>query len=109
MLRTQRVLPVTISAQIGHRHVKCIFPRNSSSKSARKLKRSLQIVATSEHWWEDEEEFDALTDALRKKVIVMITPSGDAALHTEEIETLRNSLASLEFNAGFCSSEVRSN
>ena len=109
MIRTQRVVSVTILAQIGHRHVKHIFPRNSSSKSARNLKRSLQIVATSEHWWEDEEEFDALTDALRKKVIVLITPSLNTALHTKEIETLRSSLASLEINAGFCSSEVRAN
>jgi hypothetical protein len=86
--------------------------KTSSKFSGKAQKRHfLQIVATSEHWWEDEEEFDALTDALRKKVLVIITPSDgcnstDTAQHaTQEIDNLRNSLASLEFNAGFCSSE----
>ena len=42
---------------------------------------------TSEHWWEDEEEFDAVTDASTPKMLVLVTPpspcaaAADAQLH----------------------------
>ncbi|KAG7670017.1 hypothetical protein Ndes2526B_g06392 [Nannochloris sp. 'desiccata'] len=110
MIAAQRCLPTTILAHISQkRHVRCMFKTPFKFSGKAQKRRSLPIVATSEHWWEDEEEFDALTDALRKKVIVLITPSDgwNTAQHTtKEIDNLRNSLASLEFNAGFCSSEL---
>jgi hypothetical protein len=110
MLTTQRCVPAIIASHVGPRHVRCKFKTFTNISAKLQNKRGhLQIVATSEHWWEDEEEFDALTDALRKKVIVLITPGtgGNASTtqKTTEIDSLRSSLASLDFNAGFCSSE----
>jgi len=107
MIVTQKCAPTTFLAHISlKRHVRCKISSKFSGKAQKR--RSLQIVATSEHWWEDEEEFDSLTDALRQKVMIVVTPSSnpDTAQHTaQEIDNLRNSLASLEFSAGFCSSE----
>jgi hypothetical protein len=104
MITAQRCLPTIFSAHIRQRHVRHFQFKKGAAFTRKLQKKSLQIVATSEHWWEDEEEFDALTDALRRKVIVIITPPSTSG-NTTEIDALRSSLASLEFNAGFCSSE----
>lgn len=33
------------------------------------------MVATSEYWWEDEQEFDALTEVLAPKLVYIATPA----------------------------------
>ena len=66
----------------------------------------LQIVCTSEHWWEEEEEFDSLTDALKPKQLVLIVPSANSGAHETEINKLKDYLQPAHFTVGFCSSEV---
>ncbi len=64
-------------------------------------RRFHHIVATSEHWWEDEEEFDAVTDALRSKTLVVVAahPAVQAG-----VPGLREYLEDYAFTCGFCGS-----
>ncbi|KAF6262207.1 hypothetical protein COO60DRAFT_1496878 [Scenedesmus sp. NREL 46B-D3] len=49
----------------------------SQQQCRRPLGRShrLPVVATSKFWWEDEQEFDALTEVLPPKLVYITTPS----------------------------------
>ena len=84
------------------------FHRDDRVKRQRQGQQSqLQIVRTSEYWYEEEDEFDSLTDALRSKNLILMVPGPDDALHDDEIASLRQYLQPMEMTAGFCGSNVR--
>lgn len=99
-LRSHVSISISSQSEYSTRSLK-IAPPNSRG--------SLQIVCTSEHWYEEEEEFDSLTDALKPKTLLLVVPSSDAAAHENEIRSLRESLQTTEFAVGFCSSAVGEN
>jgi hypothetical protein len=99
---TQRYAHSIVSGHIGrNRHVNIQLKKGAAFIQKLQKKRTCWKIFTSEHWWEEEDEFDSLTDALRRKLIYVITPGGSE----NEIDMLRSSLANVAFNAGFCSSE----
>lgn len=55
----------------------------------------LPVVATSEFWWEDEQEFDALTEVLLPKQVVLCTPPACQS-HLQQLHPIK-------FVAAFCS------
>lgn len=61
-------------------------------------------MCTSEHWWEDEEEFDALTDAMHPKRVVLVAAS--ASVDDGAVQQLRAALQPLEFAQGFSGEET---
>lgn len=68
---------------------------------------STLVVATSEYWYEDEEEFDAMTDAMRSKHVVLVAaPAGVAAGAEGGVDSLRSFVQPLTFNQAFSSSQV---
>lgn len=54
---------------------------------------------------EDEEEFDALTDAMHPKRVVLVAAS--ASVDDGAVQQLRAALQPLEFAQGFSGEEVR--
>ena len=71
--------------------------------------RTAVIVATSAHWYDDEEEYDPLTDSLKAKLVVLVSSSGCAAgtpADAASIAALRAYLHPLVFNQAFASQEV---
>jgi hypothetical protein len=51
---------------------------------------------TSEFWYEEEDEYDAVTDAVQPKVLVLVTPP-----HPEQLLALREWLEAVPFVGGF--------
>ncbi|KAL4423115.1 hypothetical protein ABPG77_004798 [Micractinium sp. CCAP 211/92] len=70
----------------------------------------LRVVATSEHWYEDEEEFDALTDAMKSKLVVLVAAptAGEAGAATTDaaVDALRAFLQPLKFVQAFSSQQA---
>eukprot|EP00879_Flechtneria_rotunda_P005184 GHRR01005466.1.p1 GENE.GHRR01005466.1~~GHRR01005466.1.p1 ORF type:complete len:268 (+),score=79.40 GHRR01005466.1:76-879(+) len=69
--------------------------RNPSVRAHR-----LQVIATSEFWWEDELEYDALTEVLLPKRVYLATPSS-CEQHLQQLKD------STEFAAAFTAPDLQ--
>ncbi|GIL63537.1 hypothetical protein Vafri_17583 [Volvox africanus] len=86
----------------------CKSPTRPITRDARKLVRR----KTSEHWWEDEEEFDAITEVVvpkRLHLAAPVAPAGDEGTVWGPLsdETLRKMLAASggRYSSGFSSTK----
>ncbi|KAL4458303.1 hypothetical protein ABPG75_013168 [Micractinium tetrahymenae] len=71
----------------------------------------LRVMATSEHWYEDEEEFDALTDAMKRKLVVLVASPAAEGFSSSDgmpatVDALRAFLQPLKFDQAFTSQQA---
>jgi len=102
---TSRTIGVRLSRALNRPSLMKAFIRPSATLKGgrfrlRQAAATRRIVATSEHWWEDEEEFDSVTDALNPKRLLIVSSPADAAA----VATL---LSSVRFVCGFFGPQVR--
>eukprot|EP01024_Parvocaulis_polyphysoides_P014711 TRINITY_DN16154_c0_g1_i2.p2 TRINITY_DN16154_c0_g1~~TRINITY_DN16154_c0_g1_i2.p2 ORF type:complete len:212 (-),score=28.49 TRINITY_DN16154_c0_g1_i2:265-858(-) len=78
------------------------FFQISSNKKLKSGRNKRLIVATSEYWWEDEEEFDAVKDILLPKNIILVSQQ-----KISKPQKLKTNLKNFSFDVGFCSKQAR--
>lgn len=61
---------------------------------------------TSEFWWEEEEEFDAVTDRVRPKHLYVLIPSSCKHPDSADCESAKLVIDRIQFVAGFCGEDV---
>eukprot|EP00878_Enallax_costatus_P009775 GHUV01010208.1.p1 GENE.GHUV01010208.1~~GHUV01010208.1.p1 ORF type:complete len:237 (+),score=85.24 GHUV01010208.1:146-856(+) len=87
-----------------YRRIRCSTsgPSRSRPQQRRFLRPNhrLLVVATSEFWWEDEQEFDALTEVLQPKQVYVTTPAA-AAKHLQQLKS------STKFVAAFAAPDLK--
>lgn len=64
-------------------------------------------VMTSEHWWEDEEEFDGLTDSIKPKNLLLVAAPA-AGGEDAAITSLRAAVDGVPFNLAVSGAETLS-
>ena len=81
-------------------------PRRRHGRAAGCARRLSAPVCTSEHWWEDEEEFDSLTDSIKPKNLLLVVPPAEPAAQAAAVESLRAALGRVVFHTAVSSAEA---
>lgn len=83
-----------------------VFPHSPSTFSHQfNRKRMPHPPKTSEFWWEEEEEFDAVTDRVLPKYFYILTPP-TSEYEAANSEAAALSIKGIKFTAGFCGPDV---
>jgi len=82
-----------------------VFPHPPSTLSHQfNHKRMPRPPNTSEFWWEEEEEFDAVTDRVLPKYFYILTPP--TSENDAKFEAAALLIEGIKFTAGFCGPDV---